>query len=155
MADQVSVSREIAAPPERVWALIADLPRMGEWSPECTGGRWIGEPQGPEVGARFRGTNQSGRKRWSTRSQVSESAAPEVFAFDVSAVGLGVARWHYRIEPVGAGCRVTETWTDRRSPFMRRLGTLASGVADRAEHNRRGMDETLRRVAEAAESAAV
>jgi len=36
----VSVSRSIAAPPERLFALVTDLARMGESSPENTGGRW-------------------------------------------------------------------------------------------------------------------
>jgi uncharacterized protein YndB with AHSA1/START domain len=26
---------DIAAPPERVFGLITDVTRMGEWSPEC------------------------------------------------------------------------------------------------------------------------
>ncbi len=36
--DEASVT--IAAAPERVWALVTDITRMGEWSPESTGGRW-------------------------------------------------------------------------------------------------------------------
>ncbi|HAS09465.1 MAG TPA: SRPBCC family protein, partial [Acidimicrobiaceae bacterium] len=52
----VSVSREIAAPPQRVWELISDITRMGEWSPETTGGKWLKGATGPAVGARFRGT---------------------------------------------------------------------------------------------------
>jgi hypothetical protein len=34
-----AVSHDIAAPAEMVWALVADLARMGEWSPENTGAR--------------------------------------------------------------------------------------------------------------------
>ena len=26
---------EIAAPAEKVWAIVSDLKRMGEWSPQC------------------------------------------------------------------------------------------------------------------------
>ena len=37
MADIVSVSREVAAPPEEVFALVSDLTRMGEWAPEAQG----------------------------------------------------------------------------------------------------------------------
>ena len=40
MTYPVSVTRDIAASPEKVWALVTDLPRMGEWSPENQGGTW-------------------------------------------------------------------------------------------------------------------
>src|SRR5688572_12451844 len=35
-----SESIEVAAAPATVYALITDLPRMGEWSPECTRVTW-------------------------------------------------------------------------------------------------------------------
>ncbi|MQA13303.1 MAG: hypothetical protein GEV09_03775 [Pseudonocardiaceae bacterium] len=34
--DEVTV--QLAAAPERVWELVSDITRMGEWSPENTGG---------------------------------------------------------------------------------------------------------------------
>ncbi|GAA3971013.1 SRPBCC family protein [Thermobifida alba] len=46
----------VAAPPDQVYAVVSDLPRSGEWSPECRGGEWVsGEPGA--VGAVFRGEN--------------------------------------------------------------------------------------------------
>ena len=33
-------SIEIQASPEAIYALVSDLPRMGEWSPECRGATW-------------------------------------------------------------------------------------------------------------------
>jgi uncharacterized protein YndB with AHSA1/START domain len=41
MTTPVSVSVEIKAPVAKVWAMITDLPRMGEWSPENQGGEWM------------------------------------------------------------------------------------------------------------------
>ena len=41
MAEQVSVTTEIAAPVEQVWAMVSDLTRMGEWSPENEGATWL------------------------------------------------------------------------------------------------------------------
>ena len=46
-------SRQIAAPAEKVWALVSDLPRMGEWSPENEGGAWADGATGPAMGATF------------------------------------------------------------------------------------------------------
>ena len=43
--------RTVQAPPERVWELVSDITRAGEWSPEATGGRWRGDATGPAVGA--------------------------------------------------------------------------------------------------------
>lgn len=59
MAYEVSVVREVSASPEKVWALITDLPRMGEWSPKNTGGEWIEGASKAAVGAQFKGTNKS------------------------------------------------------------------------------------------------
>jgi uncharacterized protein YndB with AHSA1/START domain len=51
------VSVEIAAPPDAVYDLIADVTRMGEWSPECVRCRWLDGAQEARPGARFRGTS--------------------------------------------------------------------------------------------------
>jgi uncharacterized protein YndB with AHSA1/START domain len=152
MAESVQVQREIAAPPERVWEMVADVTRMGEWSPETTGCRWVGGATGPEVGARFRGSNRKGWRRWSTTCTVVESVPGAVFAFDVKAGPVPVARWEYRFEPAGPDATVvTESWHDQRGPAMAFVGGLLAGVKDREAHNRVGMAETLDRLAAAAE----
>lgn len=153
MTDQVSVERLVNAPAGDVWPLVSDVRRMGEWSPETFECEWLGGASGPVVGARFRGRNRNGKKRWSTVSTVSAAESGAVFAFDVKAGPFKVARWEYRFEPTDAGCRVTETWTDQRGRLAGMLGKPVSGVGDRAEHNRASMLETLERLAAAAERA--
>ncbi len=148
----VTVERDVAAPPDMVWALISDVTRMGEWSPEATGATWQGEATGPAVGARFRGHNQQGWRRWSTTGEVVEAEPGRSFAFEIHAGPLTVARWGYRFEPTETGCRVTETWEDHRGTVIKVLGRLATGVPDRADHNREGMETTLANLANAAES---
>ncbi|SVD69152.1 uncharacterized protein METZ01_LOCUS422006, partial [marine metagenome] len=81
MDSDVSVVSEIAAPAERVWAMVAALDQMGEWSPENDGGRWIRGATGPEVGAVFEGRNHIGWRRWRTRVMGIESEPPRRFAF--------------------------------------------------------------------------
>ncbi|MCC7077192.1 MAG: SRPBCC family protein [Acidimicrobiia bacterium] len=154
MSETVSVERTIAAPPERVWEMISDVTRMGEWSPETTRGTWIGGADGPAVGARFRGQNRKGMRRWSTVAEVKGCTRGREFRFLVTAGPFPVAEWTYWIEAVGEGCTVTETWDDRRSWLARVGGVVISGVSDRAAHNRAGMEETLQRLATAAEGAA-
>jgi uncharacterized protein YndB with AHSA1/START domain len=104
--DEVTV--EIAAPPERVWALVSDLPRMGRFSPEARGGWWRRPAKGPEIGARFVGRNAHGLVQWFTRATVTECDAPKRFAFTVAESGM---TWGFRLEPDGAGTRLTQ-WRD-------------------------------------------
>lgn len=149
----VEVSAEIKAPAERVWHMVSDVTRMGSWSPETTSCRWIKGASGPAPGARFRGSNRSGWRRWSTTCTVTDAAPGEVFAFDVDYSGIPIARWEYHFESSGTATKVTETWTDRRPQWMRLASIPVMGVADRAGHNRRGMETTLAALKQAAESA--
>jgi uncharacterized protein YndB with AHSA1/START domain len=152
MTELVSVEREVAAPPDTVWSMVSDVTRMGEWSPEAVGGRWLGGATGPAVGAKFRGKNQRGWRRWSTTAEVVECEPGRAFAFDVSTGPLKVARWGYRIEPTPSGCTVEERWEDHRGALIKGVGRLATGVSDRATHNRESMAETLDNLAQAATS---
>ena len=52
-----SASMVINRPVSEVFDAVADITRMGEWSPECTGGRWVAPATGPSVGAKFEGDN--------------------------------------------------------------------------------------------------
>jgi len=149
----VSVTRAVNAPAEHAWALVSDVTRMGEWSPETTGAEWIGGATGPAAGAKFRGTNQNGKKSWKSVATVTDAAPGRAFTFRVKAMGLNVADWGYTFEPTPTGCNVTEHWTDRRGALMKMMSPKATGVADRAEHNKAGMEQTLERLAAAAESA--
>jgi uncharacterized protein YndB with AHSA1/START domain len=154
MAEQVSVTKDIAAPAEAVWAMVSDVTRMGEWSPENEGGEWLRGATGPQPGATFRGTNRNGKKQWKTVATVVDAEPGRVFAFRVKAAGgLKVAEWRYAFEPTATGCRVTETWIDQRGVVVKTLGKPVSGVGDRAAHNRAGMEQTLARLAAAAETA--
>jgi uncharacterized protein YndB with AHSA1/START domain len=142
----VSASRAIAAPAERVFALVTDLSRMAEWSPENIGGRWVKGATGPARGARFIGHNRNGTKSWTTACDVVEFEPPTRFAFEVTAGPVKISRWEYRIEPTASGCTVTETWTDRRNLLIAKLGGVFSGVADRPTFNRTSIEFTLERL---------
>lgn len=152
MADSVSVTTEIAATPEAVYALVADLPRMHEWSPENDSVTWRKGASGAEPGAAFSGTNRLGKKTWSTRGAVVEAVPGRTLSFRVTAVGMKVALWSYRFEPTDSGCAVTESWVDERGGFIIFAGKLLTGVADRPAHNRAGMEETLANLKAAAEA---
>ncbi len=148
----VSRTTFVDAPPEKVWALVSDLPGMGALSPEAAGGEWQDGATGPSVGATFKGQNEHGSKSWSTVSTVTASEPGRLFSFDVKAGPLSVSTWSYVLEPEGTGTRLTEEWTDNRGAVLKKTGPIATGVKDRNGHNARGMDETLAAVKAAAEA---
>jgi uncharacterized protein YndB with AHSA1/START domain len=152
VADDVSVTRDIGASPERVWAMVSDLARMGEWSSENVGGEWIGGATGPEPGARFRGANQNGTKRWNSVVTVADADPGRRFSFRVTAFGIKISDWGYDFESTPTGCRVTETWTDLRPGWFKPLSRVATGVAERQSHTRAGVELTLERLGAAAEA---
>ena len=146
-------SIDIAAPAEAVWALVSDLTRMPEWSPELERVEWTGAATGPSVGATFKGHNRVGGRAWSTTSTIAVADPPREIAWDVTApLGLKVARWRYVVEPIDdLSCRLTESTEDQRAGWFKRVTVLATGVKDRAEHNAAGMRATLERIRAAAE----
>src|SRR5271156_1062152 len=95
MTYPTAVTQDIAAPPEKVWALVSDLPRMGEWSPENAGGKWVKGASGPALGAVFEGTNKNGFRRWSTVVTVVACEPGVVFEFAVTSGPFAVASWRY------------------------------------------------------------
>lgn len=152
MSTPVSVQREIAASPATVWAMVTDLPRMGEWSPENQGGQWVGGASQAAVGAKFKGRNNNGRRSWSTSVQVNACEEQRKFSFGLMVFGKNWCDWVYELEPTPTGTRVTHSWIDHRSSLSNRLGKVVSGVADRASHNRKNMEVTLDNLAKAAAS---
>lgn len=152
MEPDLTVSRDIAAPPAAVYAAITDITRMGEWSPETVAAAWHEGHTGPAVGAVFSGTNRNGDKEWTTDAEVVELVEDERFFFDCRFGDFVFARWGYAIEATDAGCRVTEYWQDLRPEEMRSKPSSISGVSDRVAHNRAGMEATLDRLAAAVEA---
>jgi hypothetical protein len=150
----ISRSVEIAADPDTIWAMVTDLPRMGELSPENIGGHWLDGATGPAVGARFRGYNRNGTKLWWTRVRVLVCEPGRRFTFDVrTPFGVRVSRWSYEITPTAAGCRLTEHWYRVGSWFIRRfMGPRVTGRLDRPGYNVYSIEHTLAAVKARAES---
>lgn len=156
MADaaRAEVSIRVDAPPERVYALVADVTRMGEWSPETVSCAWLDGATSAEPGAWFAGTNRA-RATWTTRCRVDVADPGRELAFTVHAGGRASSRWRYRFEPDGAGGTVvTESMEGllTYAPPVRILKRLATGIGDRSRHNEAGMRETLARIKAAAEA---
>jgi uncharacterized protein YndB with AHSA1/START domain len=151
--DQVRVEQRIAASPEALYDMVSDVTRMGSWSPETTSARWLGGADRPAPGARFKGANKHGWRRWHTTCTVVAAEPGRRFSFDVGFGPLPISQWSYEFVADGDGCRVVETWNDRRPGWMIRTSPVMMGVSDRPGHNRAGMEATLSRLRTAAEAA--
>jgi uncharacterized protein YndB with AHSA1/START domain len=150
-----STTELIQAPPSQVWDLVADVTRMGEWSPETRSAEWVGGATGPAVGARFKGHNKR-KVPWSTTCTVTECDRGKVFAFIVGK-GEGETGWRYDFAPAGEGeCRVTESFDIIKVPGRvgKWLYKVGAGVPwpEREADLVRGMQETLRRLKAGAET---
>ena len=101
----------VVASPEKVFQLVSDVTRMGEWSPECRRCEWLDGITAPALGARFKGHNRRGWFKWTTTSTVTEFEAERVFAFEVVPLGRRVqTRWRYELQLINSGTLLSESF---------------------------------------------
>jgi uncharacterized membrane protein len=100
----VEVRTWIDAPPERVWALVADVERMPSLSSELQSVEWLDGATGPTVGAKFVGRSKhEALGVWATTSHVIEYEPGQVFAWAVEDVDNPTAIWRFTVEPENSG----------------------------------------------------
>jgi hypothetical protein len=150
---QKGTKREVAvhvdASPARVYAVVTDVTRMGEWSPETVRCVWLDGATGPVVGATFKGSNRRGLARWSTKPTVIAAEPAREFAFVVDEL----TRWSYRFEADGDGTRLSESFEMLEDlPLRFRIADRAMGIKDRPADLERGMGETLERIKRSVEA---
>lgn len=115
---------DIAAAPTAVYALVSDLPRMGEWSPENRGGRWNDGCNGA-VGDIFHGDNKIGDREWTVACNVTAAEPGSRFQFVTGADADDgpFVRWTYLLADNGnGGTTFTEVWdVEQLPPTLRAL----------------------------------
>lgn len=142
---------DIAAPPDVVYALVADLPRMGEWSPECIGGSWKDGGTGA-VGDWFEGRNRAGDREWSRDCEVAAADPGRDFTFVVGGVEHDRTWWSYELEPTAGGTRLTERWwIVNKSPAL--LEATVEQFQARVDMTKGSIDQTLAGIKATAEGA--
>jgi len=99
------VEVDVAAPPERVWALVSDIDLPGRFSAEFLGATWVGG--GPGLGAAFVGRNTHPNVgEWEITSFVDAYEPGRTFGWaTVDAANPG-SRWRYDLEPIDGGTRL-------------------------------------------------
>lgn len=150
--DLVSAERVIHAPPERIFALLADPRRH----PDIDGSGTVraakpGDPERLTLGARFGMSMRLGMP-YSMMNTVTELEENRRIAWQTRAPGLlgrvvGGRIWRYELEPVDGGTRVRETWDI--SQDRQRLLLRAGG-----RRTRRAIEQTLARIEQLVSSSA-
>jgi uncharacterized protein YndB with AHSA1/START domain len=151
--DVLSVERVIAAPPEKIFALVADAARHPEI--DGSGAVRAAKPGAPErlmLGSTFGMSMRMGIP-YSMQNTVIEYEENRRIAWQTRAAGplgrfLGGRIWRYELEPTEGGTRVRESWDisqDRQRALLRRAKRLH-------EQTRRNMERTLERIAQLTET---
>ena len=160
----VAAEEVVTARPELVWDLVADVTRVGEWSAECIGAAWLGDPGRPEPGARFTGRNRIANGfEYEVTCVVTKAERPRAFAWVVLDDSGDPARpsssWRYPIDPLPAGgSRVRQYFTHGpgfsylRAAAANAPDNAAEIIAARRDGLRASMSATLRAMKAAAES---
>ena len=144
LGDEVTVWMD--APPAEVWALVSDVTRIGEFSPETFEAKWTRGATGPEVGAYFAGhvkRNGVGPTYWSG-CKVTKCEPERLFEFSVGTDKVTVNNWGYRLSPRDGGTDVTEYFRLEANAFTKAYWLVLGKLRGRT--NRDGMRTTLERM---------
>ena len=140
---------DINAPVAKVWALVSDLSRMPQWSPQCR----LMKAFGPmRQGTRTINVNRRNRMFWPTTSVVTEVIPEKKIAFRVN---QNNAIWSYELEPTDSGTRLVESRHAENgvTPYSNMtVNALFGGVPSFERELVDGMNQTLARIKAAAES---
>ena len=151
----VSSEIEIDATRDVVYALVSDVTRTGEWSPECVRCRWLGGATAAVAGARYRGASRNGWRRWSTTSTIRVAQPGAELVWDVTYLGRPVACWGYRLSELDGGrTLLDESVEDRRERWLQIVSPWITGARDRAARNADTIGTSLHRVKALAEALA-
>lgn len=152
--DHDSISLRMQATPEHVYALVSDVTRTPEFSPEILECTWLDGATGPAVGARFKARNKvANRPAWHNKPVVTAAEPGRRFSFARTEPFGGTVEWTYTFEPNSDGTLVTESYAVTKP--LHPIGWFMIGVLfarkNRRADLREGMEHTLQRLRAAAE----
>jgi hypothetical protein len=102
-----------------LWEVVRDVTRVGEWSHECVGARWLDGATEATPGARFRGRNRAGLFRWGRVCEILAAAPYELVWRTVpTALYPDSTRWAIRLHPAGGATRLEQTFAVLRAPRL-------------------------------------
>ncbi|GAB2701122.1 SRPBCC family protein [Nocardia thraciensis] len=148
MPNTLEATVDIAAPRERVWAVVSDLKRMPEFSPNTVRMLPLGTPR---AGTWTVNLNRDGGKFYPTTSRIVRFEPNEAFAFRMNENGTV---WSYTLESTDTGTRLIERRdvpNGVRKPVRLMIDRFLGGEQQFEANLVRGMNETLGKIKAAAE----
>ncbi len=156
----------VAAPPDVVWDLLADITNTGNWSPECVHTAWLDGHDDARPGARFSGRNRvSGVFEWTVTCVITQADRPRTLEWVViddedatQTVDHPSSRWRYELDLAQRGATLVRhcfvhgpgdsglRWMVRRHPER-----SAQIIDDRRQTLQANMRQTLAAMKTAAE----
>lgn len=122
----------IAAPPERVWAIISDITLMAELSPEVQRVEWVEGGDPPAVGHVFHGHNAHPRVgEWTTPNRIATCEPGRRFGWDTGYPDSPAASWRFELTPRDGGTDLRQ-WA-RLGPGWSNLVAIIEKMPDREE----------------------
>jgi len=97
----------VAAAPEAVYALVADVTRIGEFSPVTKSAAWT-----DDANTTFTGDNVTPEMQWTTHCRVDVAEPGKEFTFTNCGMDgqRELVRWSYTFAAEGDATVVTEEW---------------------------------------------
>jgi hypothetical protein len=143
----------VAATPAEAYQLISDPPVMVGFAEEAYRARWLDGVTEAAVGARFRGDNRNGIRRWWTVCRITDAEPGRCFAYEVSTpFKVPISRWQFDVVPTEKGCTVIESSWLRVPRWFAPFAVWITGQADRPRANKANIALTLRRLKDHLES---
>ncbi|GGF09557.1 SRPBCC family protein [Williamsia phyllosphaerae] len=151
-APLIEASTDIKASPEKVWSIVSDLARMGEWSPQCrkiiVRGGAVGQ------GTKTINVNKRGLLVWPTTSKVVTFEPNREIAYRITE---NHTVWGFEITPSADGVTLTE----RRVAADGKTTAVSALLVDKVLGGKdnfeieleEGIKETLAKIKAAAERA--
>lgn len=145
-------SIRVAAPPADVWALVSDVRRMAEWSPQVTSTRTADGAE-PGEGVAFTNRSHHGELEWTTHATILRYEPEREIAFRIEE---NWAVWSFHLRPDGPDGTLL---TQRRSTpdgiselAVELVDGFLGGMDSFTEVLRDGMHQTLAGIKATAEA---
>ena len=138
----------MAAPPEAIYEVIADIARMPELSPEVVSCRWLDGATEPVVGARFAARNKFSRgPAIGNKPAITDVEPGRKISWSRTEPFGGTVEWTYEFLPHPDGTEVVESYRTIK-PVSRFGWVIISFFSskERAKLQRTGMEQTLQRL---------
>lgn len=151
-APELRHSIHVAASPERVWALVGDVRRLPDWSPQVDSTRLRSGFDSVRLGTQFTNRNSDGELVWTTHAEVVRFEPGREIAFRVEENWV---IWSFTLTPVGDGVELVQR---RDAPdgisdlSLELTNGFMGGVEAFTASMRAGMRLTLERIKAEAEA---